>query len=108
MQDVDRFDPEGILKDESSAVDGMRYGDDVIMTYDELKELLGVSELLTVTREQVEQNLESVLDLIDEGHSPILITADRKHDLLMFSWKDYKRRFSILYPPGALKYQPAT
>lgn len=103
MQDVDRFDPEGILKDESSAVDGMRYGDDVIMTYDELKELLGVSELLSVTREQVEQNLESVLDLIDEGHSPILITADGKHDLLMFSWKDYKRRFSILYPPGELE-----
>ena len=70
------------------------------MTYDELKELLRISELLTVTREQVEQNLESVLDLIDEGHSPVLITADGKHDLLMFSWKDYKRRFSILYPPG--------
>lgn len=72
------------------------------MTYDKLKELLGVSKLLTVTREQVEQDLESVLDLIDAGHSPVLITADGKHDLLMFSWKDYKRRFSLLYPPGEL------
>lgn len=73
------------------------------MTHEELKELLGVSELLTVTREQVEQDLESVLDLINEGHSPIQITADGKPDLLMFSWEDYKRRFSILYPPGELE-----
>ena len=65
------------------------------MTHDELKELLGVSELPSVTREQIEQELETVLDLIDTGHSPILITADGKPDLLMFSWSDYKRRFSI-------------
>ena len=70
------------------------------MTHEELKDLLGVSELLTVTREQVEQDLESVLDLIDEGHSPIQITADGTPDLLMFGWKDYKRRFSLLYQPG--------
>ena len=68
------------------------------MTHDELKDLLGVNELLIVTREQIEQELETVLDLIDSGHSPILITADGKPDLLMFSWSDYKRRFSILYP----------
>ena len=70
---------------------------------DELKELLDVSELLSVTREQIEQELETVLDLIDTGHSPILITADGKPDLLMFSWSDYKRRFSILYPLGELE-----
>ena len=44
-----------------------------------------------------------MLDLIDTGHSPILITADGKPDLLMFSWSDYKRRFSILYPLGELE-----
>ena len=73
------------------------------MTHDELKDLLGVNELLIVTREQIEQKLETVLDLIDTGHSPILITADGKPDLLMFSWSDYKRLFSILYPPGELE-----
>ena len=73
------------------------------MTHEELKEMLGVSNLPEVTREQVEQDLESVLDLIDQGQSPVLITADGKHDLLMFSWTDYKRRFSILYPPGELE-----
>lgn len=73
------------------------------MTHDELKELLGVVELTTVTREQIEQDLESVLDLIDKGRGPVLITADGKPDLLMFSWEDYKRRFSILYPSGELE-----
>ena len=65
----------------------------ITMTHDELKDLLSVNELLIVTREQIEQELETVLDLIDSGHSPILITADGKPDLLMFSWSDYKRRF---------------
>ena len=69
------------------------------MTNDGLQELLGINELLTVTREQIEQNLETVLDMIETGHSPILITADGKPDLLMFSWSDYKRRFSLLYSP---------
>lgn len=73
------------------------------MTHDELRKLLGVNELRTVTREQVEQDLESVLDQIDMGHSPVLIVADGKPDLLMFGWKDYKRRFSLLYPPGELE-----
>lgn len=69
------------------------------MTHAELKELLGVSELPIVTREQVEQDLESVLDIIDAGHSPVLITADGKSDLLMFGWTDFKRRYSLIYPP---------
>ena len=67
------------------------------MTKDELRELLGISKLISVTREQIEQELDSVLGMIDAGHSPILITADGKPDLLMFSWSDYKRRFSLLY-----------
>ena len=37
------------------------------MTHDELKDLLSVNELLIVTREQIEQELETVLDLIDSG-----------------------------------------
>lgn len=73
------------------------------MTRDELKEMLGGSELPTVIREQVEQDLESILDLIDNGCGSVLITAYGKPDLLMFRWQDYKRRFSILYPPGELE-----
>lgn len=73
------------------------------MTHNELKELLGVSELPTVTQEQVEQHLESVFEMIEAGHSPILIMSDGKPDLLMFSWSDFKRRFSLLYSPEELE-----
>ena len=73
------------------------------MTHDELKNMLGVDELYTVTREQVEQELDTVLDIIDAGNSPVLIISDGEPDLLMFGWSDYKQRFSLLYQPGELE-----
>ena len=73
------------------------------MTYEAMKELIGISELYTVTREWIGQDLETVLSMVDEGHSPILITADGKPDLLLFSWEDYKRRFSHLCSPDELE-----
>lgn len=73
------------------------------MTHDELKNMLGVNELYTVTREQVEQELDTVLDIIDGGNSPVLIVSDGESDLLMFGWDDYKERFSLLYQLGELE-----
>lgn len=73
------------------------------MTHDELKNMLGVNELHTVTREQVEKELDTVLDIIDAGNSPVLIVSDGEPDLLMFGWSDYKQRFSLLYQPGELE-----
>lgn len=73
------------------------------MTHDELKNMLGVNELYTVTREQVEKELDTVLDIIDAGNSPVLIVSDGEPDLLMFGWDDYKERFSLLYQPGELE-----
>lgn len=69
------------------------------MTREAIEELLGISELYTVTRERIEQELETVLSMVDEGQSPILIIDDGKPDLLLFGWEDYKHRFSYLYPP---------
>ena len=73
------------------------------MTHDELKNMLGVNELHTVTREQVEKELDTVLDIIDAGNSPVLIVSDGEPDLLMFGWSDYKQRFSLLYQLGELE-----
>lgn len=73
------------------------------MTHDEMKNMLGVNELHTVTREQVEQELDTVLDIIDAGNSPVLIVSDGEPDLLMFGWSDYKQRFSLLYQPGEIE-----
>lgn len=69
------------------------------MTHEELKELLGVDELFIVTREQLEANPDPILEKVSSGFSPALIIADGKPDLLMFSWEDYKRRFSLIYSP---------
>lgn len=69
------------------------------MTRDELKLSLGMDELLTVTREELTSNPDPILAKIDAGCSPILIIADGKPDLLMFSWEDYERRYAALYPP---------
>lgn len=68
------------------------------MTLDELKLYLGMDGLLTVTREELTSNPDPILTKIDAGCSPILIIADGKPDLLMFSWEDYKLRYASLYP----------
>ena len=69
------------------------------MTREELKILLDVEELITVTRDELEDRLDEILEKIDEGDSPVLIVADGKPDLLLFGWEDYKRRFAQLYSP---------
>ena len=69
------------------------------MTRDGIKLVLGIEKLYSVTRVQLCENLEAVLDKIDAGCSPVLITAEGKPDLLMFGWEDYKRRFGAVYPP---------
>lgn len=69
------------------------------MTREELMTLLGTDELYCFTREQLCEDMESVLDKIDAGYSPVLITAEGKPDLLIFGWEDYKRRYAAIYPP---------
>ena len=69
------------------------------MTHDELKKLLGADELLSFTREQLCEDLASVLEKIDAGYSPILIVAKDKPDLLLFGWEDYKRRHAAFFTP---------
>ena len=71
------------------------------MTREELKILLDVEELITVTRDELEDRLDEILEKIDEGCSPVLIVADGKPDLLLFGWDDYKRRFALLYSQDA-------
>ncbi len=65
--------------------------------------MLGMDEMYTVTREQFIADPDAVFDKVSSGCSPILITADGKPDLLMFSWEDYKRRFALLYTPEEIR-----
>ena len=61
---------------------------------------LGVEELYMISQEELVADLDAVLAKANADSSPVLIIADGKPDALLFGWEDYKRRFSMLYPPG--------
>ena len=66
-------------------------------------EPLKLDEFYTVTREYLAEHLDSVLEIVNGGCSPIRITEEGKTDLLLFDWDDYMRRFSKLLPPEELE-----
>ena len=69
----------------------------------DILEFLNQENILTVTREQLIEDTDSILEQIDRGCGPVLIVAEGKPDLLLFAWEDYKRRFSMIYPPDEFK-----
>ena len=52
------------------------------------------------TQEQVEQDFDSILDVVAGGTSPVLIKAFNGSELLLFGWEDYWARFSFFEPEG--------
>ena len=68
------------------------------MMRDEIKLMLGIKELYSVTREQLREDFEAVLDRIDAGCNPVLIAAEGKPGFPMYNWEDDKRRFGAVYP----------
>jgi hypothetical protein len=63
---------------------------------------IDIEKLPFVTREELEQDVDAVMERVEAGESPILIRNDGKADLLLFSWEDYLRRFSTLHTPEEL------
>ena len=60
---------------------------------------IDVEKLPSVTREELEQDIDAVMERVENGESPILIRSAGTTDLLLFSWEDYLRRFPTLYTP---------
>ena len=58
---------------------------------------IDIEKLPSVTREELEQNVDAVMERVENGESPILIRSAGKTDLLLFGWEDYLNRFSTLY-----------
>ena len=58
---------------------------------------IDVEKLPSVTREELEQDVDAVMERVENGESPILIRSAGKTDLLLFGWEDYLNRFSTLY-----------
>ena len=60
---------------------------------------IDVEKLPSVTRDELEQNIDAILERVKGGESPILIRDGEKADALLFGWGDYWRRFSTLHTP---------
>lgn len=63
------------------------------------QEKIDIEKLPSITREELEQNIEAIIERVEAGESPILIRDRRKADALLFGWEDYLRRFSMLHTP---------
>lgn len=63
------------------------------------QEKIGVEKLSSVTRDELGQNIDAILERVKGGESPILIQDGGKADALLFGWEDYWRRFSTLHTP---------
>ena len=60
---------------------------------------IDIEKLPSVTREELEQDVDAVMERVENGESPILIRSAGITDLLLFGWEDYLRRFPTLYTP---------
>ena len=60
---------------------------------------IDIEKLPSVTREELEQDVDAVMERVENGESPILIRSAGTTDLLLFGWEDYLRRFPTLYTP---------
>lgn len=60
---------------------------------------IDIEKLPSVTREELEQDVDAVMERVENGEGPILIRSTGTTDLLLFGWEDYLRRFPTLYTP---------
>lgn len=66
------------------------------------REKINIERLPSVTREELEQNVDVIMERVEDEESPILILNAGKADALLFGWEDYWRRFSTLHTPEEL------
>ena len=60
-------------------------------------ELIDLEKVPHFRQAELERRMDDVLQLIDEGHSPVVIHDNHDRRLLMFGWEDFFRRFGWLY-----------
>ncbi|MEY8404402.1 hypothetical protein AALA54_13890 [Oscillospiraceae bacterium 44-34] len=64
-----------------------------------VRDKIDIEKLPSVTREELEQDIDAVMERVENGESPILIRSAGTTDLLLFGWEDYLRQFPTLYTP---------
>ena len=61
---------------------------------------LDFDSLYSVSREEFQRDFDAILEKVEKGAGPILITDQGLPDLLLFGWKDNCQSFGSLYEPG--------
>lgn len=62
-----------------------------------LEEKLNLENIPHFKQGELERRMDDVLQLIDEGHSPVMIHDRNNRRFLMFSWENFFNRFGWLY-----------
>lgn len=62
-----------------------------------LEEKLNLDTIPHFKQGELERRMDDVLQLIDEGHSPVMIHDRNDRRFLMFAWDDFFNRFGWLY-----------
>ena len=62
-----------------------------------IEERINLESIPHFKQAELERRTDDVLQLIDEGQSPVVIHSNNGRRLLMFGWDDFFRRFGWLY-----------
>jgi len=61
---------------------------------------LEIEKLRRVTREEIQENTEAILEMVADGNGPILIRSEGTPDLILIDWEEYWELFGMLHAIG--------
>lgn len=62
-----------------------------------LEEKLNLVNIPHFKQAELERRMDDVLQLVDEGRSPVVIHDEKDRRFLLFGWEDFFQRFGWLY-----------
>ena len=62
-----------------------------------LEEKLNLDNIPHFKQAELERRMDDVLQLVDEGQSPVMIHDEKDRRFLLFGWEDFFRRYGWLY-----------
>lgn len=62
-----------------------------------LEEKLNLDNIPHFKQAELERRMDDVLQLVDEGQSPVVIHDEKDRRFLLFGWEDFFQRFGWLY-----------
>ena len=62
-----------------------------------LEEKLNLDNIPHFKQAELERRMDDVLQLVEEGQSPVVIHDEKDRRFLLFAWEDFFRRFGWLY-----------